>query len=216
MRPRDVARGALLLGGAALLLGKGDLPGPPWTLALVAGAFVALALLARAVETRAVEAHGGPLGWWLWPITVGGIYLTVPDTEEILLVAPIAATVLAVGVLIRPIRPLLRLDNPAGYAAIGLTLWASAWGARGREGALVGAVMCFGWLLVEPLARSGSLAASPWRTAAGHLAIVLWMSRVAGMRTSPIEAAGLAVLGWLVALAATSRGSRGDSRKLES
>jgi hypothetical protein len=94
----------------------------------------------------------------LLAITVGGMTLAVPDTEE---VAALLGVALALAWLGWPLR-LVTLGRPGALSAIAVLTWAAASGARGRPAALIGAVACLGLLVAVPAVRAAVL---PVRTA---------------------------------------------------
>jgi hypothetical protein len=85
----------------------------------------------------------------LLPITVAGIYATVPDTEHVM-IALGAALPLVANALPTPIAT---IGAEGAGASLAVVLWATAIDARGRPASLVGAVGCFGLLFAEPLGR---------------------------------------------------------------
>jgi hypothetical protein len=134
----------------------------------------------------------------LLAVTVVGIYETVPDPGDALVLLGVA---LPIAVLGWP-RPLLRVGSAGSFAVAGVLAWVVARGGYGRQSSIVGGIACFGLLAVEPLIRGFRRRAwSPldlvppgWTFApvvAGvHLALVYTASRVAGLRANTPMAPG--------------------------
>jgi hypothetical protein len=173
--------GALLVGQAASLQNHVHwVPEMVALTALVGGALV--------VDYDEANAHSG-LAPVLLAITVLGMWTTVPDTEQVLVVLGVFAPLALVG------WPVVRAaEGAAAYGVVGLLAWVAAVGGRGRPGSVVGAVACLGVLLVEPLVRRlwrgrASLPTRPLSlrgllTVAIHSVVVLLAARVAGLETS--------------------------------
>ena len=142
---------------------------------------------------------------------------THPDTEEILV---LVGVMLPLVLLAWP-KVLAGLAGVGAFPLIGLLAWVVAWGGRGRETAIVGAVASLGLLVAEPFARW--LRGSPrlqWlpdgpagAVAAGVLqaVVVLGPARLAGLQhdltMSIAIAAGILIVatGALAASPAPSR-----------
>jgi hypothetical protein len=93
-----------------------------------------------------------------------------------------------------PLR-VARLGAIGAYALVGLLLWVIAWGGRGREGSIVGAVACLGLFLVQPLIRRIGREHRRLTDRSAVLlqsALVFMGARVAGMREDPAIAAWIA------------------------
>src|SRR5262245_16133433 len=177
-------------------------------------AIVGVVVLATAVD----PADGLPSGAlaavvvlfvaWAWPTVVSftgplvatfpgagsflGIYATAPDLEEVGAVA-VAACGLAVLAAPRP-----EDGGPRGWALWGLLAWAAAQGSRGRPGAVVGSLACLAAAGLPAIVRRFHPTADPSTTTLaavlGVQAIaVLVCSRVAGLSTSAVTAAAVAV-----------------------
>jgi hypothetical protein len=109
--------------------------------------------------------------------------------------------------------------GPGGTAAIvALMTWASVVDGYPRRGAVVGAVACFGVVVLLPvmgIARVRVRAAPVVIVIGVQLALVLVASRVAGLRDSAVAALAIAacafIIGALVLRVALRRASR-DSR----
>jgi hypothetical protein len=143
------------------------------------------------------------LGPLMLAIGLAGVYLDVPDTEVMLVLVGVMAPLVLLGAP----AGLSRLGAAGSYMATGLMVWASALGGVGRLGSVVGAVACFGVLLLVPIVVPES---APdfwnrrWPALIGiHLLVVGVSSRVAGFRTRPLQAgviaaAALFVGAWLL------------------
>lgn len=190
--------------GAWWLVYEGELaPDGDWRRPLLfAGVAVGGALVAD-VDRRDRSAAIGPPAML---VTAGGVYACVPDTEQALALLGAALLVAPLG---WPVR-LARLGQAGSLAVTGLVVVVVALGGVGADRALVGGVASLGGFLVEPLAtRLGGPRRQPhdpgWPAAAllaAHLAVVLYASRVAGVRDEPGTAGVLAVAGATVAVVA--------------
>ena len=149
----------------------------------------------------------------LWLVTVLGVYATVPDTEQALV---LLGASLPLALLGWP-WPAGSFGAAGSAAAVGLLAWTAAAGGYGRPSSIVGAVGCLGLLAVEPLAHglAGRRAAGPGRLggrllghplavvplAAAQVLLVWFESRVAGLRAEVRPAVILAVGSGVVAVA---------------
>lgn len=182
----------------AWLIGRSGLPGRGWVLVLA----VVLVALGGPIISRFDEpAEGYPVPTWMFAISAAGAWATVPDTEEIL----VLLGGLALPTLLAWPLKVARLGSSGAYALVGLYMWVVAWGGRGREGSIVGAVACLGGFVLSPLMTS--LKRPPVRlpalaVIALHLILVIVGARIAGLRENPLAAASIAAL----ALAITGTG----------
>ena len=177
----------------AWLIGRSDLPGPGWVVPLV---IVVIALGGAAISWFDENGGGSPLPMLLFAIAAAGVWVTVPDTEEaLLLLGAMAAPTLVAW----PLR-LARLGPIGAHTLIGLYMWVVAWGGRGREGSVVGATAALGMLVAAPIgswiARKQQVTT---RVRPGLLLVVLQFlvvavtARVAGLRAEASDAAIIAV-----------------------
>lgn len=177
---------------------------PTWVrVVVVATASLAGVAVARFDQIWRNEAPG-PL---LLAGTLVGVYLCVPDTEEI---AALMGVALPLAVLGWPLR-VLRLGEAGAGAAVAALSWVVAVGGRGRPASVLGAIACLGLLVGAPVGqaiapRAGRRLAAWSRTTvlaamvAGQAAIALFASRVAGLRREGGVAAVLAVVALVAAL----------------
>jgi hypothetical protein len=178
-----LAPGALVL-GAALPDGW-----PFWIRVVVTGATAAGGLLTVDTDQRVPRLT--PL---LLLVGAVGVYVCVPDTEapKALLGALVAAAVIG-------LEP--RLRHLVGYASVvGLFVWIAAYGGLGRAGSVVGGIACLGVVPLIAVVRWS--AATRGRVAilvATQVALVLFVSRVAGLEDSAWDAAGLVAIAFAVA-----------------
>lgn len=182
--------------GAWLLAFHGGVGGPAWMPWLVMAAVVLACPLTA--ETDAFEDRPvlGPL---LWAITVAGIYLDVPDTEGLLVLAGAAAPL---ALLAWPLE-FARLGGAGSYAGVGLLVLVTAWGGEGRPASVVGGVACLGVLLTVPMAERitrATVSRDGWLVAI-HVGVVLVCSRVAGLQSDPLVAGVVAGVALVAALA---------------
>jgi hypothetical protein len=135
----------------------------------------------------------------LLAVTVVGIFYTVPDTGEAVVLLGVALPIALLG---WP-RPLASVGWVGGFPVAGLLAWTVARGGYGRQSAIVGGLACLGLLVLEPLMRAFrqrgwsplELVPPGWDFAllvgAAHLAIVFVASRVAGLQAiTPMGAGG--------------------------
>jgi hypothetical protein len=175
-------RFALLVLGALLLVST--LHGAPGWMRVLA--FVGA--IASVPFGESVDAHAPRLLPLLLFATAVGIYACVPDTEtpKVLLGALVPTLFLAID-------PDTRGAAPTG-ALFGLMVWTAVLGGHGRPGAVIGGLACFGVLFALPWLRAR------WDTPPAvvtllvvQAAVVLWVSRVAGLRDSALLALVLAL-----------------------
>lgn len=202
--------------GAWLLAERTDVPGPEWVRSLVLVAAVVVGPLAADFDCRHVRLGVGPV---LLLITAGGVYATVPDTEQVLVLLGVAVPIAFLGFPV----PIAALGRAGAHAAVGVVLWASALGAVGRPAAMIGVVGTFGLFVAAPIGRC-----LPGRPLAGvgkhgrivslailaavQVVLVLYAARAAGPESEngralvtlvPALFVGLAA-GWLLAPLASS------------
>jgi hypothetical protein len=220
----------VLLAGAALAFALAELAGQirpvAWLVALAAapGAIVtAGALVGVPGWIRVAVAGFGAIGGaclydfdqrhrlqgispFMWLITVGAVYSTVPDTEAARAIIAVALAVALLG------WPALYARFGAGGAAASACLlgWVIGQGGAGRAGSVVGALGTIGLFALEPFVRwvrtngrTPGRAPDETRRAyelvpmvAAHLAVALVAARWAGLA----HAAGTATLRLLIVL----------------
>lgn len=191
----------LLPAGAAALQDLRDLR-PEWIGVAVAGVVVLGGALAADFDVVQRRRSLGPL---LLAGTALGIYVTVPDTEAARVLVGVALP-FALAALACP-----RLALGTGGAAGSVALWALVVARDGaaRPGAVVGGLAALGLYVLEPVGRRVALAlVGPATGPSARLrsrftamtyavvldgAIVLWMTRVVGLRESAIAALVLTI-----------------------
>jgi hypothetical protein len=161
------------------------------------------------------------LGPVLILVSMAGAYATVPDTEQAVIVFGAAVPLAVLG---WP-WPLASLGRSGASAAVGLLAWVAVTDGSARAGSTVGAIACLGVLLIEPVARglpnAGEREPAPtatagagdglaaWQTALPvivlHLLLVIIAARVAGFRSSGLEAAAIAGFALVVAVLVAAR-----------
>jgi hypothetical protein len=149
--------------------------------ALIVGAFLAAAVLGPLLW-YSYRNSGQPVMNTLIAGTALGIYINVPDTEQIVVLAA-GLAVLALAMVFTPLRKMT--VSFEALALIGaLVVSAGAVGTRGRPAAFIGVVGALGVLLAEPLAglvrRRTHAHAVVLITI--HAVVVVVASRVAGTR----------------------------------
>jgi hypothetical protein len=183
----------------ALVVGfGGELVTDVWARLLVTAAVSAGAMLVADFDDT---WHREPPDLMLFAISALGVYVAVPDTE---LVAAVLGASLPLVLLGWP-ASLASLGRAGAAGATGLLVWAGAAGGVGRPASIVAVVGCLGLLAGAPAGKL-FLPGAARRTrrlreplllvalAASHAAIVATVARAVGPRTSPLIAAGIAVL----------------------
>jgi hypothetical protein len=166
-----------------------------WLRWLMAAATVVGGPLTDLTDQRFPKPALGPL---LLAATVAGTFLAVPDTEVLLVVLGVMTPLAWMG---WPLD-LSRVGAGGSYMAVGLLVWAGAWGGVGRPASTVGMVACLGVLVLLPIVAKPDLAADVnkhlWALFAIHLLVVGVGSRVAGLQTDPLFAATIATAALVV------------------
>jgi hypothetical protein len=196
----------LAIPGAWMLADSNQGLDETWVVALIAAGTVVIGATTANFDRRTSRLALGPL---LLFATVGGIYLTVPDTEImrcvvgvslplVLLAWPFAAACLGAG---------------GSYAAVGLLLWIAPIEGIGRAGSVVGALGAFALLAGEPIGHAIFRAVEsrtsrprfqpryPRALVVGaQVVLVLYASRVAGAATHSTPAMLLLLPMFLLAI----------------
>jgi len=196
---------ALMVPGAALVY-RADIPGVAWAPHAV---FLAVVVLAPAVADFTRRHRDLAVGPALALCSIGGVYVTVPDTEQ-------ARLLLGVGIPLAFSGWPLRLASlgPVGAPALVLVFaWTAATGGRGRASSVLAGIACLGVLALEPWVRrfhervraprlgeqprrrrQSGMRSTRWIILVGmtHFAYVLIASRGAGLLQS--TAAAVAIL----------------------
>ncbi|MEX2424217.1 MAG: hypothetical protein WD990_09585 [Acidimicrobiia bacterium] len=126
----------LALPGAWLIAGALPFAGPGWVLPVC---FVFLAVGAPLLAGFDRSQTRPPLGPLVLAISVGAAYLTLPDTEEILVLVPIAA---AIALCAWPLGT-MRLGAAGSHAALAVVAAVASWDGRGRPAAIIGVMATF-------------------------------------------------------------------------
>jgi hypothetical protein len=180
-----VLRPALVVPGAAVTVGAMELADRStvlWPTVIVAS--VLAVLVADADESLAASAAGPPL----LAVSIFGMYVTIPETGQILPVLVVAVPIALVGA---PLS-LARLGAAGSGAVMVLLAAVVAEGGQARAASIVGGLASTGVLALEPVARRLAPDAPPWPAdwrsrpvlalAGLHALVVLVVSRVAGLR----------------------------------
>ena len=193
-----------------------ELPGAAWVPWLLFAWIAIGAPLVTSFDRHFADRGYGPV---LLVVSIAGMFTTLPDTEEILVLFGAAVPL---ALLAWP-KAVASLGSVGVYPVIGVLAWVIAFGGRGRESAVVGATACLALLVVEPLVRCWRnrtlLDRIPHRwswvpAAAGlQLVFVLLAARVAGLSKTSQRAAfvGMLVLFGAATVLATAR-SRSPAR----
>ncbi len=180
----------LLAPGALVLAYRSGPEGPAWVSHLVFVAVLFGSALAVHFDHRDRLDSLGPA---VALMSIGGLFLCTPDTDQALVL--LGASVL-VGMTGWPLR-LTRLGSIGAPAWVGLFMWIMATGGIARLSPMLAGVACLGVLALEPAAvalHSRMPRVPPERSPArsailvlgAHLLFVLVASRVAGIR-SPLD-----------------------------
>lgn len=196
MAPTESLIGAMVLAiPGATALGAAFVSSP--RAELVVYVVVAVAVLAPIVARFDASDHEAASGLSLLSISMVGVFLTVPDTDLVVVVAAAAAPFALMGF---PLR-LARLGRAGAQAGTGLLIWAVAVGGEARSAALIAGTAALGVLIVAPLMREvrriSTLAPLPAVMIQGVLCVLLAL--VAGLSAS-VVAAATAILLVLVAV----------------
>jgi len=151
--------------------------------------------------------------------SISGVFVTLPDTEEILVMLGVATVV----TLLAWPRALGSLGTVGIYLLLGMLAWVIANGGRVRESAVIGATACLGLLMVDPMVRwwrGGTLLdgipIAPWGVPVVwglHTVVVLLAARLVGLGSTlsrSVLMASLLILGTAGTL--TTSGSRAESQ----
>ena len=199
--------------GLVCLAGAGSVGTRGPRIALVAAGTAGLALSVTSTSTTlflcvaipvsalalgdVVSARGPAVTAALLGVSVVGIWASVPDTEEILLVGGVLALPLLAMMFGALDRVGAQWSRTGPFALVAPVVWAAVSGGRGRPGSAVAGVACLGLLLVDPVvcrvARSPAVARRTVGMAVGlvlgQVALVIVTSRVAATRTLVAPAA---------------------------
>jgi hypothetical protein len=203
---RSLVGALLAVAGAWLVVHAEGIPRIGWIQALLGVGIVCGVAFTADLDRRWRPVGVGPV---FLAISVLGVYATVPDTEQALVLLGASLPLALPGLLGRP-ASLAGLGSAGAYGAIGLLVWVVGVGGTGRHSAIVGGVACLGLFVVEPIAHA--LSRGPVRVivdperrwpvllvlSAGQLAIVFVCSRVAGLRETAVAAAWIAGLALVI------------------
>ena len=188
-----VARASAVVPGAWVVAAHGAIPGEAWVRVLVFATIVVGGALVADLDRRTARLGLGPV---LFAVSVGGVYATVPDTEQALVLLGVAGPVALLG------WPLRRagLGQAGSAAAVAVLAWSAAVGGVGRPSSIVGAVGCLGLFVVAALSRRPIRLPLPAIVGA-HALLVLISARVAGLRPTVRAAVTVVVVELVVGVA---------------
>ena len=192
---------ALAVPGAWLVVHAEAIPRIGWIQVVLGVGIVVGGTLATDFDLRWRRVGAAPV---LLAISLFGVYATVPDTEQALVVLGASIPLALPGAIGWP-RAMSALGSAGAFGAVGLLAWTVGAGGAARHSAIVGGLACLGLLVVEPVGRAlgrgrsrilgavpegriGALAA----LAGGHLVLVYVCARVAGLRDSAAASAWIA------------------------
>ncbi len=121
-----------------------NVPEPGWVRVLVA---VLIPLAGFLITDFELRHDGMGLGQIFFSLSVLGVFLAVPDTEEALVLTAVS---LAVALAAWP-KAVVSLGPEGAYAAVAVFLWVTAVGGSARPASIVGASGCLALLLLEPV-----------------------------------------------------------------
>ncbi len=213
-------RPLLILPGAALVLDSMGLDEQPGVVTPVVILASVLAMLVAETDRVHAATAAGPI---LMAVSIFGMYVTIPETAQILPVMVVSIPICLMG---GPLR-LARLGSAGSAATVVLLAAIVAEGGQTRAASIVGGLASLGVLALVPVARALAGRAEPppgsWRSpwtvqfVALHVLVVLVASRVAGLRETLVAATvivDLVVLAALFALTVMVRDvERGTSRR---
>lgn len=201
LRVHPFVASPLAVPGAYLIATQGELVDVRWIRIFVGAAVVIGGGLVADFDRRFRRSALAPV---LVAVSAVGVFYTVPDTEEAMVLVGAA---LPIGLLGWPL-PLASLGTAGSFVATGLLSWTVAAGGWGRQSSIVGGVACLGLLVVEPggrlLRRAFGARVSPLvpRRSAWwgfpvvigvHLGLVYVPSRVAGLQATVARAVAIAL-----------------------
>ena len=183
--------------GSLLFVIELGAPVPNWARLTLALAIVLLSPFVTAFD--ATDPRLVPL---LLTITALGMWSTTPDTERgRVLVGALAGTAL-LGLDRR-----LRSGALGTAMVVGLLSWSAVLDGFSRRGAVMGALACFGVVVILPFLAPRRRVTGVIRVAivlSVQVALVVVCARVAGLRDQAAPALGISMLAWLVAAAILS------------
>jgi hypothetical protein len=215
IRLAAVVPGALVFG----LVGRPDVDAPAWTTGAILIVTVGGGLLMARFDEVYAPSGLPPV---LLLVTVLGVYATTPDTEHAAILVGVSVPLVLLG---GP-WPVASLGFGGSVLVAAVLAWTVVVDGLARPGAVVGGMACLGLLVLEPAVRwasgrwdvariwrSGERLTWPEPTAAAsdrswllvvlvlHLGVVGACSRVAGLRTSAVQALALTVVTYAFAAA---------------
>lgn len=206
--------GALLaLPGAFLLATRAGVVEVTWIRVAAGAAALAGGWMVASFDRRWEGQGVAPA---MLALSAVGVYFTVPDTEEAMVLLGVSAPIALLG---WPLC-LARIGTGGSFAVMGLLSWTVAEGGYGRHSSIVGGLACVGLFAVEPLVglaarvdgwRRSRSPLVPLGVMALHLALVFVASRVAGLRLTVPAALAIVAAELVVAagvLASLSRALR--------
>jgi hypothetical protein len=175
----------MVMPGVALLLDAMGLDERPDSVAPIVVTAAVLAMLVAETDRLLAGSAAGPP---LMAVTIFGMYVTIPETAQILPVLVVAVPIALTG---GPVR-LARLGSAGSAATLALLAAIVAEGGQTRESSVLGGLASVGALALVPVARVLVERARPpseswrspwlWQLVAVHVVVVLVVSRVAGLQ----------------------------------
>jgi hypothetical protein len=168
---------------------------------LVVYVVIAATILAPLVAAYDDADRSAAIGVPLLALATIGAFLTVPDTDVVVVVATAAAPFLFAG----PPLALSRLGRAGAQAGTGLVIWVVAVGGEARSAALFAGTAALGLLIVAPLL--GALRRPATVTGIAALGVqaglVVVLASIAGLSTGVVALLSVTLLA-LVAVVAVA------------
>ena len=173
--------------GAVVLAADADVTQFDWAKTVSIVAIIAASALLADYDDYARRAGLAPV---LLAMTAIGVYYTVPDTEEAVVLVGATLPLVLLGFP----KPFASFGRAGMFALVGAIVWVACVDGRGRDTAIVGAIGCFGIMILDPLLdrvlpERTEHVVRPWAwpllaVAAIHGGLVFVASRVAGTSDS--------------------------------
>jgi hypothetical protein len=191
--------------GALVVAADADVTEFDWAKTVSIVAIIAASALLADFDDYGKRAGLAPV---LFAATAIGVYYTVPDTEEAVVLVGATLPLVLLGFP----KPFASLGRAGTFALVGAVVWVASVDGRGRDTAIIGAIGCFGIMVLDPLLdrvlpERPERIVRPWSwpflaVAGTHAALVVVSSRVAG--TSESLSRGVVILAVAFAVAAVA------------
>jgi hypothetical protein len=170
--------------GAVLFAQATDLDEPSWAIPTILATTLVGGLLMADFDKAFAPTGLPPV---MFAVTLLGVYVTVPETQHAILLVGAALPLVVLG---WP-WPLASLGVGGSFAATALVTWIVVVDGSFRTSSVVGGIASIGMFAVEPVVRRALRWAEPRQVLAVgilHLVLVGACSRIAGLRSSSVQA----------------------------